>query len=217
MIQMIGISSAHSGAGGSTASRNIASALASAGYRTLLVRETPVPVDVSIQEWDQKHPLLTLFGACGDAHYVRSWAERRKASFVIIDMDPVLESGWSGVLDDVVIVTAPDDPSLTEADRQYGTWESFKKPYLLLNKLDSEEDGEKELFLEAAYPGCFLGSVLYDSSFPFEEKDISLFAGEENGQRYRHIARQLKDGRIRPFFAVYKKKPSLLSRVLLRA
>ncbi|MFC4735393.1 tyrosine-protein kinase family protein [Bacillus daqingensis] len=205
MIPFVSVTSGESGSGATTTAVNLAVSLALSGRRVLLI-DCSEKADCLIGAAGTADgsvpytPLLKIMQARSEElPRLKDEAENGTFEWIIADVPQAAYEIWGNLSSQTVLVTTMEESSIPCADGVVGKLESIGvSPAVVLNRYDPEKDRTMAACLSYTLTDNVIGWITnMDSSasrFP-----VALYPDQDTAQRFRHAARNLKDGTNRPY------------------
>lgn len=206
MTKVIAFTSGVSGAGVTTVAANIGASFALTGKFVVLV------------EMDERFSLHQQAGMkVGGASYAPSLfyahtsveelagvvheAQTSGADYVLMDVGMAPHYEWASLCDEVVVVTTMKEGVLLATDYLIGQLEEESEicPKLMVNHYDPESFTGFDRVVEHTLTDRIIGFILSSENDTKYEEPVALFPTQENGLRFRHSSRNLKEGTYRRF------------------
>ncbi|SDN21381.1 AAA family ATPase [Alkalicoccus daliensis] len=216
MTKVIAFTAGESGAGVTTAAANIGASLALAGKSVLLVE---FDSRFSLHKYagmkaggtTYAASLFYAFAVVEEAGEIIKEARDSEADFVLVDLGSNTEQfELLSFCDEVVVVTALEEAALQRTDFVLGQLESTfgLNPKLLVNRFDVEASVGVDKLIENTLTDRIVGFVLDSDSFSFYQDPVAVYPTEENGLRFRHISRNLKEDTYRKYRTLHYPRSS---------
>ncbi|NJP38929.1 septum site-determining protein MinD [Alkalicoccus luteus] len=205
MIPFVSVTSGETGSGATTTAVNLAVSLALGGRRVLLIdcaekagclAGAAGTADGSVPYT----PLLKIMRAeTADLSSIKHEAELGTFEWIIADVPHMSYLTWGELSSHTVLVTTMEESSIPCADGVVGKLESIGiSPAVILNRYDPEKDSTMAACLSYTLSDNVIGWITHmkasESAFP-----VALYPDQDSAQRFRHAARNLKDGTNRSY------------------
>lgn len=216
MTKVIAFTSGEPDAGVTTTAANVGASLALGGKSVLLVEldnHFPLHMRAGMKAGGTTYAasLFYAFSTLEELEAVIEEACASEADFVLVDLGS--NSERFGVLshcDEVVVVTTLEETALPRADFVLGQLESQYglTPKLIVNRFDAKASVGVDKLVENTLTDRIAGFILEDSNFDTYREPVAVYPTEENGLRFRHISRNLKEGTFRKYRTLYYPRSS---------